>query len=315
MRTMNWRWIGQVALCAACGLVMLVPAGCIKTDPLFARDDRDGEHAPTTNLETPAGVEVPPVRIVDRTEVDLVEEMLLHRAMYGQYLRSLIMFYGEIGDEEKANWARNELRDYRQIKPYMYLRDAETPVASLRPIDSIGAADKLYDEALALMEKGGHGTPVFYNQGILKQALAKFKELINRHPTSDKIDDAAFYIGELHKEYFEEKDNTLALQWYQRALDWNPQTPHPVRFQMAVIYDYRIHEREKALEMYQGVIDHEDFNKSNVAWSKAAINKLLEDRPAPAPEEPRFEDRPELAATPAPAGQEVAASPNPRALP
>jgi tetratricopeptide (TPR) repeat protein len=294
---------------------MLAPTGCIKTDPLFARDDHKNEHAPTTNLETPAGVDVPPIRIVDRTEVDLVEEMLLHRAMYGQHLRALIMFYSEIGDEEKANWARNELRDYHHIKPYMYLRDAETPVASLRPSDSIAAADKIYDEAVALMEKGGHGTPVFYNQQILKQSLAKFKDLINRYPSSDKIDDAAFFIGELHKEYFEEKDNTLALQWYQRALDWNPDIQRPVRFQMAVIYDYRIHEREKALEMYQGVIDHEDFNKSNVAWAKAAINKLLEDRPAPAPEEPRFEDRPALAATPPPTGEETAASPNPRDLP
>ena len=104
--------------------------------------------------------------------------------------------------------------------------------------------------------------------------MVKFNELIDKYPSSDKIDDAAFYIAEIHKEYFEEKDNLIALQWYQRAIDWDPELSYPARFQMAVIYHYRLKDNEKALEMYQQVVEKERFNKSNLAWAQMEIHKL-----------------------------------------
>jgi tetratricopeptide (TPR) repeat protein len=175
------------------------------------------------------------------------------------------------------------LNDLRRVKPYRYLEDAMVPPTTLRPAESIAEADALFDEGLALMKRAGHGTPMFYNQDTMKLALAKFKELIDRYPSSDKIDDAAFMIGEIYKEYFEEADNEIAIKWYQRALDWNPNLPYPARFQMAVVYDYRMHEREKALDMYQQVIEHETFNQSNVDFANARIGRLTREETRLAP--------------------------------
>src|ERR1051325_4099074 len=124
------------------------------------------------------------------------------------------------------------------------------------------------------MIKAGHHVPVFYYDQTMKQALAKFKEMVERYPTSNKIADAAYYIGEIHKEYGQERDNSIALEWYQKALDWNPDIQHPARFQMAVVLDYRMHEREKALALYQQVVDKEKFNKSNVDFSNERIRQL-----------------------------------------
>ncbi|HSW44838.1 MAG TPA: hypothetical protein VLM89_04640 [Phycisphaerae bacterium] len=264
--------------------------GC-KTDEL-ANPKRERAEGPTTSLENPPQIRVPDIPIADRTEVDLVEEMMLHRTMYARYLRALVQFYSEHGNNEKATWARTELSDLTlHVKPYSYVPDAELPAAKIGPTTSIAEADKLYNDGMALMKKGGHGFPALFNQETMKQALAKLKELVNRFPSSDKTDDACFFIGEIHKEYFEEKDNTIAVEWYKRALDLNPRTPHPVRFQTAVIYDYRLHEREEALRWYNRVLTEEpDMEKSNTEFAKLRIRQLTteETRNAPAeiPPEP-----------------------------
>ena len=270
------RVLGSIIIGVLSVVFIAGSAGC-KTDAL-AGPQRVDDKAPLTSLGNPAGIDLPNIPVADRTEVDLVEDMMLHRAMYARYLEVLVNYYVEHGFEYKANWARNELNDLARVKPYRYILDAEAPTANLRPAESIAESDKLYEDALALMKKGGHGIPVFYHQETMKLALAKVKQLIENYPASDKIDDAAFYIDEIHKEYFEEKDNYIALQWYQRAIDWNPELPHAARFQMAVVYDYRLKDHEKALEMYQQVLDHEQFNKSNLIWAKARINDLTAEK-------------------------------------
>lgn len=250
-------------------------------------EQKNRPQVPLCSLEYPAGVDLPTIEVAGRQEVDLVEEMILHRTMYGRFLRALAEYYADAGEVVKLEWALDELNDARYVKPYRYILDAITPVASLRPTQSIPEADLLYNEGLAYMKKGGHGTPVFYNQQVMKLALAKFKELVYEYPTSDKIDDAAFYIGEIHKEYFKENDNKIAVRWYKRAIDWNPTTPHPARFQMAVVYDYRLHEREEALRWYQAVLEDEaDIDESNNNFSVTRIRQLTVERTRYAPGEP-----------------------------
>jgi tetratricopeptide (TPR) repeat protein len=284
---------GQKVLFALTMVSFLVLAGC-KTDSLVGDPKRvEDEQAPVGDLENPAGVELPSIVVAERTEVDLVEELIMHRAMYARCLRALVTYYTDRGYIHKANWARNELNDVRQVKPYRYVDDAQVPAEDLRPTESILEADKVYEEGLQLMEKGGHGVPALYNQQTMKLALSKFKQLISQYPNSDKIDEAAFMIGEIHKEYFENQDDTIALKWYQRALDWNPSLSYPARFQMAVVYDYRLHEREKALEMYQQVVENEQFNKSNLEFAKIRIGQLTKEKTRRSPAEEGTDQKPE----------------------
>lgn len=247
-------------------------AGC-NTDPLWTKT-RDNQ-GPVTKLDYPEGVDIPDIQIADTQEVDLVEQVLYHRAVYKKSLGALRDYYARRGYNNKRQWAEFELADVERIKPFKYIMDAEIPASTLRPTSAIAEADEMYAHGLDLMKQGGHGVPVFYREDIMRQALATFIELINKYPNSDKIDDAAFCCGEIYKEYFKEQE-AIAVKWYDRARTWDPRTPHPVRFQSAVIYDFRMHDRAKALELYHAVLKEENDNKSNTAFASRRIYELTE---------------------------------------
>jgi tetratricopeptide (TPR) repeat protein len=259
-----------------------------------------------TDAEVPVAPEersLSPISLADRHEPDLVEDMVLHRNMYGNYLRALVTFYSENGFDEKANLARIELKGLQDVAPYNYIMDAELPLESLRPTESIVEADKLYEDGLKLMDKGGHRVIIWYHEGTMKKALARFKELIAKYPTSDKIDDAAYYIAEIHKEYNQERDNQLAIEWYKRAIAWNPNLPHPAWSHAAHILDFRMHEREKALEWYYLVLEKEKDQTDarfamNVKVAHKRIGELTAEESRYAPAEPT----PEVQPAPRPAG-------------
>lgn len=254
-----------------------------------------------TDGEVPiAGAEeagVAPISLVNRNEPDLVEDLVLHRNMYGSYLRALVTFYSENGFDEKANIARLELKGLQGVKPYNYILDAELPLSTLRPSESIAEADKLFEEGEKLMDQGGHHVIIFYHDATMKKAVNKFKELINKYPTSDKIDDAAYFIAEIHKEYNQERDNMLALEWYKRAIEWNPKLPYPAWSHTAHILDFRMHEREKALEWYYKVLENEADQTGwrfagNVKVAHKRIAELTAEKTRYAPAEPTPEVQP-----------------------
>lgn len=252
---------------------IVCPCGC-KTDPLFEK--RQKVDAPLTSLERPEGVELSDIMVVDAQEVDLVEAVLTHRANYYRALKTLREYYQEHGHHRKQRWAEYELKDVERIKPFKYILDAEIPVSSLRPTESIAAADALYTKGKQLMKQGGHKVPALYREDLMVEALHTFTELITKYPSSDKIDDAAFYCGEIYKEYFKNQEE-IALEWYQRAWTWDPQTPHPARFQAAAVCDYRLHDRARALELYHEVLRCEADNKSNAAFAATRIHFLTQD--------------------------------------
>jgi tetratricopeptide (TPR) repeat protein len=271
---------------------LVVPAVAISLAACGCRSS-DGGGVISQDTQTALAV-ADSINLAETTEVDLVEELARARQNYRQYLRALITYYNEKGFRHKAVWAERELKDLDMVKTYRYLVDAEVPGAQLRPRDSIAEADALFDDGVNYMKQGGHGVPLLYNTRKLKKALEKFNRIIREYPTSDKIDDAAFYAGEIYKEYF--NDNLRAVQYYRRVWEWNPETTHPARFQAAVVYDYRLHDRDRALELYQQVLEHEQFNRSNVRWAVDRIKQLTENPDAPAPAEPGgFEETAEQA--------------------
>lgn len=288
-------------------------AGC--TTDNMAGPQRTEPIGPTTSLENPSGIELPAIPVADRTEVDLVEEMMMHRAMYARLLNVLARYYSEHGYENKANWARSELRDLRSIKPYRYITDAEAPDTRLKPMESIAEADRLFQEGRDLLLKGGHHVPIFYNQATMNQALSKFRELVEQYPTSDKVAQAAYYIAEIHKEYNQEKDNIIAIEWYQRAVEWDPNLNHPAWSHAAHVLDFRMHEREKALEWYQKVLVHEKDKTGhqfagNIKFANERIKQLTPERTRRSPAESTTAIRPEPTGSAEP-GEGVEASPAP----
>lgn len=255
----------------------ILSSGC-NVDGLWA--DRQGPKGPVTSATHPRGAgaagKAVDITVADAQEVDLVEKVILHRALYHRTLGQLRDHYEAHGDAAKLGWAEFELKGVRKVKPFRYLLDSEIPSDSLKPVEQIAEADALYERGLELMRGGGHGVPGLYREDLMIEAARVFRDLIERYPTSDKIDDAAFYEGEIHKEYLPGQE-TIAVKWYERAWTWNPDTPHPARFQAAVTYDYRLHDRDRALELYQSVIKHETAIKSNVRFATNRIHQLTTD--------------------------------------
>jgi len=182
-------------------------------------------------------------------QIDMVEQMTTHRQAYRRSLQALIQHYDAMGNHEKATWAKDELTALDRIPMYRYFSGVDMP-ANLKATDHIPAADELYAEAARIDREAG-ALPVLKHEEILRAALAKYGEVIRKYPTSDKIDDAAFQMGEI-QEYF--KDYTLALASYQRAYQWDANTPYPARFKAANILDRRLRRRAEALELYQEAI-------------------------------------------------------------
>lgn len=258
-------------------LSSVVASGC-NTDRLHARQAPKGapvesaspNYGPTSDAATG-------LHVVNDQEVDLVEAVISNRNAYDQSLARLQQFYASRGYAEKETWTRYEQDGFRNVKKFRYLMGSEVPSAALKPVSSIPAADALYEKGRDLMRSGGHGVPILYREDLMVQASDVFRELIEKYPNSDKIDDAAFMLGEIHKEYLKEQES-IAVTWYERAWTWDSKTPHPARFQAAVVYDYRLHNRDRALELYRTVTEVETDNRSNVRFANRRIKELTDER-------------------------------------
>ncbi len=262
-------------------IVTMAAAGCLlttcacRTDAPITRGSMKGKRV--TAFESVEMARQSDASLAEAGEVDLVEQLMHYRTSYKRTLQQLHDYYEQHGYEEKRLWAQGELQDIGRIRPYHYLYDSEIARLDLSPRDRISDADALFDEAMAVAAQAGHGTPVFFNQEKMGRALAMLKQLIRKYPMSDKIDDAAFHCGEMLKEYYKNQDS-VAVQWYERAWTWDPSTPHPARFQAAVVYDYRLHDRKRALELYRAMLTTES-SRSNRHFALARIKELTETGP------------------------------------
>lgn len=213
------------------------------------------------------------IKLIDTSEVDLAESVALHRQKYFESLEQLVKYYTEHGYANKHSWASFELEGLRGVKRFRYLMDAEIPRETLKATDAIAQADTIFEKGLDLMKRGGHGIPAIYRKDRMIEAAEVFRSLIKTYPTSDKIDDAAFFCGEIHKEYLPGQEE-IAVRWYERAWTWNPEMVHPAKFQAAVIYDYRLHDRDKALELYQAVVNNPGSDSGHIRFSTNRIYDL-----------------------------------------
>jgi tetratricopeptide (TPR) repeat protein len=267
-----------------CGAVILGFAwtGCntsIKTAPDELTTKTSELSSGSTEQPTPKSITNDPLQIAPNadmergTEVQLVEQMATYRTRYRQHLDLLIQFYDRQGNQLKTGWATEELANIQQGPQRAYLVVAEIAGSDLKSTDLVLEADLLYQEGLDLFKHGrGNLGKMFTDKKKLYQARDKFNQLITDYPTSNKIDDAAFQIGEIHNHYL--KDYTTALLYYQRVWQWDPQTTLPVRFWVAKIYDEQLHDRAKAIEFYKKAIKLETSYPNNLTAAKNRIKQL-----------------------------------------
>ncbi|KPL21604.1 MAG: hypothetical protein AMJ75_09665 [Phycisphaerae bacterium SM1_79] len=212
----------------------------------------------------------PVVNIAEMREVDIVEQMSVSRQAYRQGLELLVGYYTKAGNNMKLQWARKELAALNAMPKYNYIFEVQP---NLKPSVSIPEADNLYYDAQELEKKAEPLGPVqiLKNENLLRLALERYTELIKKHPSSDKIDDAAYEAGEIY-EYF--KDYSIALLYYQRAYQWEPETAYPARFKAARILDKHLHRNAEALELYQQAIETEGRYEKYREWVEFSEGRI-----------------------------------------
>lgn len=216
--------------------------------------------------------------------VDDVEDMMAAREAYIERLLELERAFLNSGDTERANWARRQRELTEKVEVYPYLtEDPPEKRSGVKPVESIPEADALYDDAYGLYDEFV-GIPFVgftkLNHADARRAVNLFRQLLREYPTSDKVDDAAYYCGAIYKEFLREDDpdNQLALRYFKWAIELDPQTPHPARFDMAVVKDFRLHDRARAIELYHQVLETEEAgNASNQRFAATRIEQLSDD--------------------------------------
>jgi len=231
-------------------------------------DSGRGQLVPTRLKTSPAAA--PIVRVADAGETDIVEQVAVNRQAYQQGLNLLIKYYARAGDDMKLVWAKKELAALDAIPQYNYIVEAGVAGPNLKASASIPDADELYYDALALQKKAER-LIVIKDSSLLRLALDKYNQLIRKHPSSDKIDDAAFKAGRIYEHF---KDYTIAVLYYKRAHQWDPLTIHPAAFRAAYVLDKRLHRRAEALEFYRQAVQREYEQKSYKEFAENRIKEL-----------------------------------------
>ena len=222
---------------------------------------------------TPA---TPPSESVEAiNEAAAVESVLSGRRSWKRCLAKLVAHYSQKGLNHKLALVRNIQARFDPIRVYPYFMHAEVPPEDLKPAEVIPAADALFAEAIKL-HRQGKAFPGITNYSKQRQALMKFRQLVEKYPASTKIAQSAYRIAEIYKEYF--KENLRALAWYERAWQWDKHLKLPARSQSAYIYDFRLGQREKAISLYQEVIKHEQFDWNRVRYAKQRIKELTQEK-------------------------------------
>jgi hypothetical protein len=186
------------------------------------------------------------------SDLELVEKLLVVRRDYQKTLEQLRKHYIDVGDQEKAGWAEEELRQYHRINHQSYRLDIEVPPPTLHASTNIPEANKLYTRALSFREKGW-GNDYIDNQ---RRAELLFQQLLSLYPQSDKIGDTAYQLGDLYegKAY---RQYARAAIYFERCYQWNPTTQLDARLRAARLYDRFLSDRKKAIDIYREITTHE----------------------------------------------------------
>ena len=205
-------------------------------------------------------------------ETDLAEQMAVSRQEYRRGLELLILHYTKTGNNMKLTWAQKELAALNAMPQYNYVLEAAVAGADLKPNKSVSDADSLYNEAVRLEEQAGQFV-VLKDENLLRLALDKYNQLISKYPSSDKIDDAAFRAAGIYEHF---KDYSIAVQYYQRTYQWDPQTAYPARYKAAFILDTQLHRRAEALQMYEEALRRITKSSEHPQWQQYAEQRVKE---------------------------------------
>lgn len=202
-----------------------------------------------------------------------VLQVLEARKKYQAALIALHQKYEATGDKLRSQWVEDELKTFHLMtKPSYRLDLHDVPPPTLKAEENVKAANDLFKEAMKYKDKGT-GTDYVLNQ---RRAEILLQEILKQHPSSDKIADVAYQLGDLY-EGRAYKQYERAAEYFQRAFQWRKGSNNDARMRAAVIYDRTLGERSKAVEMYREVVAN-DTNPARVQVAEKRLAELLSPR-------------------------------------
>jgi tetratricopeptide (TPR) repeat protein len=203
-------------------------------------------------------------------EVELVENVLKARKDYWTSLDKLRQHYVATNDIEKAKWVEEELKSYHRMMKYSYRLDVkDVPPPTLQPKQNVVEANNLFRRAIEYKGKGA-GEELVDNQ---RRAEILLQAILEKHPESDKIAEAAYHLGDIYEHYRPKPQYERAAAYYERSFQWNKASATDARLRAAHIYDYNLRMLDRAKELYRGVMNH-DTNPERVAEAERRLTEL-----------------------------------------
>ena len=203
------------------------------------------------------------------SDVEVVEKNLAARKEYENSLKKLWEHYKRTGDKQRTKWVEDELMGFHLLtKPSYNLDVQDVPPPTLEAKTNIREANDLYKAA---MEYKGRGLGSEYVLNM-RRAEVYFREVLEKHPTSDKISDVAYQLGELY-EGRAYKQYDRAARYFERSFQWKKGTTTDARLRAATLYDRMLNERTKALLLYKEVVEH-DTDPDRIKVAEKRLTEL-----------------------------------------
>jgi hypothetical protein len=221
------------------------------------------------NAGTPAAPAAPRPPGSPPSDIERVEKVLAARREYQVSLEQLRSHYLATGDIERAKWAEEELRQFHRVGKQAYRLELDVPPPTLQASYNIPEANELYKRAMIYKDKGWTGNDYIDNQ---RRAELLFQQILTNYPQSDKIDDAAYQLGDMY-EGRAYRQYRRAAAYYERCFQWNPNTQFDARLRAARLYDKYLQEKSRAIELYRDVTTHETDPK-RIAEAQKRLTEL-----------------------------------------
>lgn len=206
-------------------------------------------------------------------DAELVERLIGNRKEYQATLVSLYEHYTKVGDRERAKWVEEEVKAFHLIpKPSYRLDILDVPPPTLEAKANVKEANDLYKEAMEYKDRG-FGTDYTLNQ---KRAELRLQEVLQKYPTSDKIADVAYQLGDLYEgRAFRQYGRSAA--YFERSFQWRKGSVTDARLRAARLYDRQLNERAKAIDLYRDVIAH-DTDPARIREAEKRLAELTGNR-------------------------------------
>ena len=239
----------------------LAVVGSVTIPPTGAADKADKKAAAATDLPPPAAVAV--------SDVEVVERAITARKEYEASLKKLREHYDKAGDKLRMKWAEDELMGFHMLfKPSYNLDVQDVPPPGLEAKTNIREANDLYKASMDYKGKG-LGSDYILN---MRRAELLLREVLEKYPTSDKIGDVAYQLGEIY-ESRAYKQYDRAARYFERSFQWIKGSRTDARLRAAILHDKQLNERSKAITLYREVVEH-DTDAERIKYAEKRLAEL-----------------------------------------